>query len=75
MKSVFLFPWFLALRSKAFAQAQVERLLAELAPHLSSQGLITTETPARWSSFDAPDPAIVVNAETELDVVTAVCNL
>lgn len=44
----------------------------ELSPQLSRQDLISTEDPPRWSSFDAPDPAVVVNVETESDVAVTV---
>lgn len=75
MKFGLLFSSFLALTGQAQAQAQAKRLFDELAPRLSSQGLISTEAPVRWSSFDAPAPSIVVNAATESDVANTVCDM
>ncbi|KAI0204444.1 FAD binding domain-containing protein [Astrocystis sublimbata] len=50
----------------------VQRLQTELSPKLSQVNLISTTAPARWSDFAAPDPGVVVNVATELDVVATV---
>ncbi|KAI1409256.1 hypothetical protein F5Y13DRAFT_182153 [Hypoxylon sp. FL1857] len=68
---------FLALTGLTLARSVesspvAEQLRSELQPHLSRNDLISTETPPRWSSFDAPHPAAVINVETELDVATTV---
>ncbi|XXH05577.1 hypothetical protein Hte_012009 [Hypoxylon texense] len=49
-----------------------QQLEAELEPYLSRKNIISVEPPTRWSSFDAPNPAIVVNVETESDVAATV---
>ncbi|KAI1465028.1 FAD binding domain-containing protein [Daldinia caldariorum] len=54
------------------AGSVAQRLRTELAPHLSRHDLISTEAPPRWSSFNAPHPAVVVNVETESDVAITV---
>ncbi|RWA09195.1 hypothetical protein EKO27_g5908 [Xylaria grammica] len=54
------------------AAAVLQQLQAELAPHLSQNDLISTISPPRWSSFNAPLPGAVVNVQTELDVATTV---
>jgi hypothetical protein len=52
-----------------------QQLDRELAPLLSSPGLISQLAPPRWSSFDAPTPGAVVSVETELDVAITVCTI
>lgn len=61
--------WAAALQHGNVAQ----QLQAELSPLLSHKDLISTEFPARWSDFNAPHPAAVVNVATEADVATTVC--
>jgi hypothetical protein len=81
MKCAVQFSWFFALTGRLSSVAVAEcgtvaqKLDTELAPLLSSSGLITQVVPPRWSSFDAPAPGAVVNVETELDVALTVCNI
>lgn len=50
----------------------LSQLIVELEPQLSRTGLLSSEIAPRWSSFHAPRPAVVVNAETEQDVAKTV---
>ncbi|KAI2619893.1 hypothetical protein GGR54DRAFT_630457 [Hypoxylon sp. NC1633] len=77
MKFVFLSSSFfglagLALASPTGSSTVIQQLHAELGPQLSHQDIISTEAPPRWSTFNAPHPAIVVNVESELDVAVTV---
>ncbi|KAI0467584.1 hypothetical protein F4859DRAFT_506722 [Xylaria cf. heliscus] len=49
-----------------------QRMQTELSPQLSHNNLISTTWPARWSDFEAPNPGIVINVATELDVAVTV---
>jgi hypothetical protein len=49
-----------------------EKLLENLLLDLSQRASITTDSPSRWSSYEAPKPVAVVNVQSELDVATTV---
>ncbi|KAI1151045.1 FAD binding domain-containing protein [Nemania diffusa] len=50
----------------------IQQLQDELSPRLSRGGLISLDTPPRWSLFDAPTPGAVVDVQTAQDVATTV---
>ncbi|KAI1198159.1 hypothetical protein F5X97DRAFT_342852 [Nemania serpens] len=50
----------------------LQQLQAELAPHLSSNCLVSAIPPPRWSIFNAPRPGAIVTVQTELDVASTV---
>ncbi|OTA80665.1 hypothetical protein M434DRAFT_401658 [Hypoxylon sp. CO27-5] len=71
------FPWVFLVRlplvlAGVNCASLVQRLRAELSPQLSSNNLISTTAPSRWSNFEAPKPGAVVNVATESDVVATV---
>jgi hypothetical protein len=49
-------------------QQVVDRVTAQLIPKLSGGSFISFTAPPRWSTYDPPDPAVVVNVNNELDV-------
>ncbi|KAF2260278.1 FAD binding domain-containing protein [Lojkania enalia] len=76
--------WFLALtlagilKAEDFTSQQVaSKVQSDLTPKLSKGSFITFKEPPRWSTFKAPDPAIVVNVKSEFDVAATImfCNL
>lgn len=44
----------------------------ELGPLLSEEASMTQEAPPRWSTFEAPSPALVVHVASENDVAEVV---
>lgn len=40
---------------------------------VSASSSVSVELPARWSDYNAPLPAVVVNVTTEKDVAAVVC--
>lgn len=49
-------------------QQVVDRVSAQLIPKLSGGSFISFTAPPRWSTYDPPDPAVVINVNSELDV-------
>lgn len=56
------------LSSEVIAQS----LTTRLKPFLSGNASISNDTLTRWSTYKAPDPAVVVNVKTEADVAATV---
>jgi hypothetical protein len=54
-----------------FAQI-VAKVQSELSPRLSASAFISFTEHIRWSDYAAPDPAVVVNVASELDVQATV---
>jgi len=52
-----------------------QQLSAELKTLLSGRDIISLVAPARWSTFGAPQPAVVINPQNELDVAIVVRSL
>jgi hypothetical protein len=52
--------------------AKALEIREELLSSLSSPSIVSHEAPTRWSSKSAPQPLLVVNAETESDVAATV---
>jgi hypothetical protein len=50
----------------------VAKAQSELSPKLSTSSSISFTDPIRWSNYAAPDPAVVVNVKSELDVQATV---
>ncbi|KAK0621571.1 FAD binding domain-containing protein [Bombardia bombarda] len=62
----------LLTRTNGGTPISAQQLSAQLAPVLSHQNIISFTAPARWSTFNSPDPAITVNVATEQDVAVVV---
>jgi hypothetical protein len=49
-----------------------ETLQQQLASSLSAGASITSDKPSRWSTYGAPEPVAIVNANSDEDVATTV---
>ena len=69
MRSLALFQFVSAVSAFALRQIDVAQDLKNL---LSSPSCVTVTLPARWSTYQAPHPAVVVDAQTENDIAAVV---
>ena len=49
-----------------------ETIQSELGPQLSKGASILSQTPSRWSAYEAPEPVAVIQVSNEEDVAATV---
>ncbi|KFA51353.1 hypothetical protein S40293_03281 [Stachybotrys chartarum IBT 40293] len=63
---------FVGLTPSGIHAHDARHIAAELSPQLSRRNLISFEAPVRWTTYDPPKPAVIVNVVNEQDVAITV---